>query len=60
MPQTYIFSIITNAKELLLSLENYKQRTGAEQIQRWKQLVEIVNFQVLYLAPRYFMEYLEN
>lgn len=60
MPQTYIFTIITDAKELPLSVENYKQRTGAEQIKRWKQLAEIVKFQVLFLAPPYFMEYLEN
>lgn len=60
MPQTYIFSIITNAKELLLSVENYKQRTGAEQIQRWKHLPERVKFQVLYLALHYCMECLEN
>lgn len=56
MLQTYVFTIIANAKERLLSVHNYKQRTRAEQTQRWKQLLEIVKFQVLYLVLRYSME----
>lgn len=60
MPMTYICTIITDAEELLLSVENCKQRTRAESIQRWKQLLEIVKFQVLYSARHYFMECLQN
>lgn len=45
MPQTYTSTIIAHAKELLLSVGHYKQRTRAEQMQRWIQLLEIVKFQ---------------